>query len=81
VPTLIGPGYRNFEDLVQPLLGHSALRVAEPGAVTAEVEHQLAILPLRGSGEPDPGLARLMGATDRVMAMLDPLLPAPIRMS
>lgn len=81
VPTLIGPGFRNFEDLVEPLLGRSALRVVEAGELPATAGNLLASLPLRGAGEPDPALALLMGATDRVLAVLDPLLPASFRMS
>lgn len=81
VPTLIGPGYRNFEDLVQPLLRQSALQVIQAGELATEAGNLLRSAPLRGAGKPDPALALLMGATDRVLAMLDPLLPAPFRMS
>ncbi len=81
VPTLVGPGYRNFEDLVEPLLGRSDLRLVEAGALEAEVGNILSKAPLRSSGAPDPGLAVLMGATDRALGLMDPLLPAPFRMS
>ncbi len=81
VPTLVGPGYRNFEDLVEPLLGASGLRVVEAAQLASETGNLLAEVPRRGAGAADPALVRLMGATDRAMAMLDPLLPAPFRMS
>ncbi|HJV89762.1 MAG TPA: glycosyltransferase N-terminal domain-containing protein [Holophagaceae bacterium] len=76
VPTLIGPGYRNFEDLVAPLLGCGKLGVVAPADLQVEAGRILDRGPLRASGEADPALARLMGATERVLALLDPLLPA-----
>ncbi|HJW32390.1 MAG TPA: glycosyltransferase N-terminal domain-containing protein [Holophagaceae bacterium] len=81
VPTLIGPGYRNFEDLVAPLLGNSELRVVEAEQLASETGNLLTVVPNRGPGTADPALSKLLGATDRAMALLDPLLPAPIRMS
>ncbi|HJV22581.1 MAG TPA: glycosyltransferase N-terminal domain-containing protein [Holophagaceae bacterium] len=81
VPTIIGPGYRNFEDLVAPLAGSGALGVVPKEDLMFEAGNILAKAPLRASGEPDPALARLMGATDRALALLDPLLPAPTVLS
>lgn len=81
VPTLVGPGYRNFEDLVAPLLGNSGLRVVEAEQLASETGNLLAAVPNRGPGTADPALSKLLGATDRAMALLDQLLPAPIRMS
>ncbi len=81
VPTLIGPGFRNFEDLVQPLIGLSGLEVAAEEELFPQATRILAQAPIRGSGGPDPALAGLMGATGRALALLEPLLPAPIRMS
>lgn len=81
VPTFIGPGYRNFEDLVRPLMGLSGLQVVAEEELFSQATRILAQAPTRGSGEPDPALAGLMGATGRALALLEPLLPAPIRMS
>lgn len=77
LPTLLGPGFRNFEDLVVPLLGRARLTVVDEDGLEDAVAGYLEGSPLRGPGEPDPALAALMGATDRTLALLRPLLPAP----
>ncbi len=79
VPTLIGPGYSNFEDLVEPLRAAQGLQVVEAHGLMAATGRLLEDSALRGSGEPAPALAGLLGATDRALEMLAPVLPAPFR--
>ena len=78
VPTVLGPGFRNFEDLVAPLRDRARMKVVEAPELEGTVAAFLAEAPLRASGEPDPALAALTGATDRTLALLGPLLPAPL---
>lgn len=77
VPTVLGPGFRNFEDLVLPLRDHARMAVVEAGALEDAVSAFLAEGPLRAPGAPDPALAGLLGATDRTLDLLAPLLPEP----
>ncbi len=76
VPTLLGPGYRNFEDLVTPLLGRARLSVVSEEGLEAAVAEALEAGALRAPGGPDPALTPLLGATDRTLDLLRPLLPA-----
>ncbi len=75
VPTLIGPGYANFQDLVQPLLEAGQLKVVEAAGLGSAVGMALAQAPLRSAG-PVALPASLTGALDRTLALLAPHLPA-----
>jgi len=78
VLTLLGPGFANFDDLVPPLREAGRLRVVPEPELTAAVIEGLASVPLRPSGEAAIP-ASLAGALDRTMALLEPLLPPPLR--
>ncbi|GLH71825.1 3-deoxy-D-manno-octulosonic acid transferase [Geothrix limicola] len=74
LPTLLGLGYANFEDLVPPLLQAGRLQVVEAEHLEREVLATLAEAPLR----PTPGRAlpeELAGALDRTWALIAPYLP------
>ena len=74
MPTLIGPGFSNFEDLVPPLVEAGRLEVAPREQLEARLLAALAAVPLR----PVPGLplpAALSGALDRTWALIAPHLP------
>jgi 3-deoxy-D-manno-octulosonic-acid transferase len=77
LPTLLGPGFRNFEDLVDPLLEAGLLRVVEAQVLPEAVLSLLERTPLR------PGQAlielptALRGALGRTCAVLKEFLPAP----
>jgi 3-deoxy-D-manno-octulosonic-acid transferase len=77
VPTLIGPGYENFRDLVEALGESELLRTVPETELRTRVEALLSGSPLRGSGRPDPALVPLMGATARTLALLRKVLPSP----
>ena len=77
LPTVLGPGFRNFEDLVHPLLDAGLLRIAEAPALRETVLSLLEQTPLR------PGQAlielpmALRGALGRTCAILKDVLPLP----
>jgi len=74
IPTLIGPGFANFADLVPPLLEAGRLQVVEAVTLEREVAARLATSPLRpGPAHPLP--AALTGALDRTWALIAPHLP------
>jgi 3-deoxy-D-manno-octulosonic-acid transferase len=74
VPTGIGPGYSNFEDLVQPLRSAGRLAVLPEDGVGAWIQATLAKAPLRSAGAvalPES----LTGALDRTCSLIAPHLP------
>jgi len=77
VPTLIGPGYRNFEDLVGPLLAAGLVQVVDAETLHARVAVVLEGRPLR----PEPGAVRfpeeLTGALGKTCDFLKNVLPVP----
>lgn len=74
IPTLIGPGFENFEDLVIPLREAGLVQVVEAGGLEALIPRILA----RSSADPLPTLPpSLQGALARTMAILKDLLPQP----
>lgn len=76
VPTAIGPGFSNFEDLVPPLLDAGRLDRVEASALAAWMIRRLHDAPLRpGVAAPLP--EALAGALDRTWALLAPYLPPP----
>ena len=80
MPTLIGPGHANFDDLVAPLRELRAVRVVEEAGLQGSLRSALEEAPLRPAFSPEdppPGLASLLGALDRTWSLLEPLLPSP----
>jgi 3-deoxy-D-manno-octulosonic-acid transferase len=74
VPTLLGPGYANFEDLVPPLAEAGLVRVVSLAELRGELATVLAKAPLRPrqpSALPEP----LTGALERTMNLITPYLP------
>ena len=74
VPTLLGPGYANFGDLVPPLLAAGRIEVVAAEALAGRLGEVLAAAPLRPSGA-TPLPPALRGALDRTWGLLAPLLP------
>ncbi|MFN7959368.1 MAG: glycosyltransferase N-terminal domain-containing protein [Holophagaceae bacterium] len=74
VPTLIGPGFANFADLVPPLREAGRLQVVEAADLAREVRARLADSPLRPTS-PKPLPESLRGALDRTWALISPYLP------
>ena len=74
VPTIIGPGYANFSDLVPPLLAAGCLQVVEAGDLAAVILAALAQAPLR-SEAPAPLPDSLVGALERTWSLIAPQLP------
>ncbi len=74
VPTLMGPGYANFEDLVPPLQAAGLLQVVALADLGGALATVLAQAPLRPR---QPGLlpAALTGALDRTLNLVTPYLP------
>ncbi len=74
VPTLMGPGCANFEDLVPPLLEAGRLEVVEAAALAKRTLAALVKAPLR-SGTTAPLPPALTGALDRTWSLIAPHLP------
>lgn len=77
LPTLIGPGFSNFEDLVAPLEAAGRLQVVAPQALEAAVLAALAQAPVRPGPRPIELPAALRGALGRTCAILKDALPPP----
>ena len=74
LPTLIGPGFANFDDLVLPLVEAGRIEVVELRALAERTLALLAQAPLRpGKGRPLP--EALTGALERTWALIAPHLP------
>ena len=74
VPAAIGPGFANFEDLVQPLRSAGRLAVVPEDGLGAWIQATLARAPLRSAGAmalPES----LTGALDRTWSLIAPHLP------
>jgi 3-deoxy-D-manno-octulosonic-acid transferase len=77
VPTLIGPGFRNFEDLVLPLRAAGRLQVVPPEGLAGAVAAALAGAPLRPAAQPAPGLPEsLAGALEKTWELITKIIPA-----
>jgi 3-deoxy-D-manno-octulosonic-acid transferase len=74
VPTLIGPGFSNFEDLVPPLVEAGRLEVVEAERLGARIQGALAAASLR-PGPTAPLPESLTGALDRTWELIEPMLP------
>ncbi|MBS1785288.1 MAG: hypothetical protein JST24_07660 [Acidobacteria bacterium] len=78
MPVLTGPGFSNFEDLVEPLMASGSLRVVEEQGLGGALQVELGRAPLRpvhSPEDPPAALASLLGALDRTWAQVEPLLP------
>jgi len=77
IPTLIGPGFTNFEDLVAPLRTADRLKVVTESELVTEIHAALESAPARGPGwdgnSPLPG--GLSGALEKTLALLRPWMP------
>jgi len=79
VPTAIGPGFSNFEDLVPPLREAGRLEVVEAPALAAWMIRRLQDAPLRPSRDcaAAPLPEALSGALERTWGLIAPYLPPP----
>jgi 3-deoxy-D-manno-octulosonic-acid transferase len=79
LPTLVGPGYANFQDLVEPLLRAGLVRVVPGAGLAAEVSDLLRNAPLRPAqaGRPAGWPEELTGALEKTWQNLTNFLPAP----
>jgi len=77
IPTLIGPGFSNFADLVGPLQTAARLKVVEESELVAEIQSALESAPLRGHGwDGNSSLPDgLSGALEKTWSLLTPHLP------
>lgn len=80
VPTLVGPGYANFEDLVPPLREAGLVQVVEAGELAEALVAALAVAPRRPAG-PTPLPETLRGTLDRTFGLVAPHLAHPARHS
>ncbi len=74
LPTLIGPGFSNFEDLVAPLVAAGRVEVVDLSGLEASLLATLARAPRR-SMTSTPLPEALVGALDRTWALVAPYLP------
>lgn len=74
LPTLVGPGWENFQDLVPPLVAAGRVEVVEAAALAERLAAALGAAPLRPG--PPPALPEaLRGALDRTWNLINPHLP------
>ncbi len=76
VPTWIGPGFDNFQDVVLGLKDSSKLSIRTEAELSEGLSSFLTTAPLRADGQPDPALAALLGATHRTLEVLRKVLPS-----
>jgi 3-deoxy-D-manno-octulosonic-acid transferase len=74
LPTLMGPGYGNFDDLVQPLRSAGLLDILPAEGIGTWIEGTLAAAPLRSAGTV-PLPEALTGAMARTWSLIAPHLP------
>jgi 3-deoxy-D-manno-octulosonic-acid transferase len=74
LPTIIGPGFSNFEDLVAPLAAAGRVEVVDLAGLEASLLATLAQAPLRPAAVV-PLPEALAGALDRTWALISPQLP------
>jgi 3-deoxy-D-manno-octulosonic-acid transferase len=77
VPTFIGPGFRNFEDLVLPLREAGRVEIADPADLDERLLSRLEDAPLRPGDAPVELPPALRGALGRTCSILKNVLPAP----
>lgn len=79
LPTLIGPGYDNFQDLVEPLQAVGQLQVVPEDRLAQTLLDALKGAELRPAARPSPDLpAALRGALDQTCQLLRSRLGLPI---
>ena len=74
VPTLLGPGFANFEDLVPPLVAAGRVEVVAADRLAVRLLAALAAATLR-PGTPVPLPAALTGALEHTWNLIAPQLP------
>jgi 3-deoxy-D-manno-octulosonic-acid transferase len=74
LPTIMGPGFANFEDLVAPLVGSGRVEVAAMAGLEDRILAVLASTPLRPETI-DPLPKSLTGSLNRTWALIAPYLP------
>lgn len=74
VPTLLGPGFANFEDLVPSLEAAGLIQVVSSEELNHVLEATILKSPLRPAGSPALPPA-LVGALDRSWRLISPYLP------
>jgi 3-deoxy-D-manno-octulosonic-acid transferase len=77
VPTLAGPGFANFEDLVPPLRAAGLLQVVAAEDLARALAGALAAAPRRAAGAAALPEA-LRGTLGRTLALVSPHLPPPV---
>ena len=75
LPTLLGPGFANFQDLVPPLVAAGRVEVVTADLLEARILAALASATLR-PGSPEPLPEALRGALDRTWNLIAPQLPS-----
>ena len=80
LPTLLGPGYANFQDLVEPLRQAGLVQVVASGALADQISAGLRNQPLRPAemAKRIPYPAELVGALGKTCDFLKSVLP-PLR--
>ena len=74
VPTLLGPGFANFQDLVPPLVASGQVEPVAAGQLAERLRTALGRASLR-PGPATPLPEALRGALDRTWNLISPLLP------
>ena len=80
IPTIVGPGYKNFEDLVIPLLNAQLIQVVTVDRLVDAVVASLASAPLRSTFSTDKPVILpecLVGALDKSWKLIKDTLPMP----
>ena len=79
IPTLVGPGYENFQDLVEPLQAIGVLQIIDKNELVNCLRDLLKTTPLRGHGpERTPILPDgLTGSSEKTWRLIEPFLPTP----
>ncbi|MDR3672349.1 MAG: glycosyltransferase N-terminal domain-containing protein [Holophaga sp.] len=79
LPTLLGPGFENFQDLVAPLRAAGLVRVVPADQLAGEVAAVLAegVLRPAGKGVPVQLPESLIGALEKTWEFVSKIIPAP----
>lgn len=75
LPVLLGPGFENFLDLVNPLMTAGIVQVVPAGGLASALRSAVSTSPCRAMPRALP--ASLGGALERSLLLMDPLLPEP----
>ena len=75
MPTLVGPGFANFQDLVPPLVASGQVEPVTAGQLAERLRAALDKASLR-PGPPAPLPEALTGALDRTWNLIAPHLPS-----